>query len=451
METSNILIILLYFAVVFGIAFWVKKRETLKEYLIAGRKIGILQTAASITAVIGGMLLVGQAALAYDLGFGAMWFWIGFALGMILLGLAAKKLKPLADEHKFLTISDYIFTKFDYKSGVLSSIIFFIAFFALLTGQFIAGGSLFGPLLGINYSTAVIIMGVGTLFYLLLGGFKAVIKTDFLQFLIMFFVFIFVLFTINIGGFTPEQTSLTNIGSFSIITFLILGIFATFAGADIWQRIFSAKDAETVKKGSWLSALFFVIFGTALTIIGIAAKNNFPNIDSGEALYYGMLQLVPAPLLAIAVVAILAAIMSTIDTELFYLSSSIAKDFFSRRNKTVDEKLVKIIKTSLVVLAIISMLIAIFVSEILLVLFGIVSLILCVSPAIVASLFWKTKSNAVFLSMIGGILGLLYLVISGNFNPDNSIITLPAAVVFLIIGQIVFKKEKGVLKNEIHP
>ena len=401
MELSNILIIVFYFAVVFAIGFWVKKKETTKEYLIAGRKIGVFQTAASIMAVVGGMLLVGQAALAYDLGFGAMWFWIGFALGLVFLGFAAKKIKPIADEHNFLTISDYIFTKFDYKSGVLAAIIFFIAFFALLTSQFIAGGSLFGPLLGINYPTAVIIMGAGTLFYILLGGFKAVIKTDFLQFLIMFFVFIFVLFTINIGGFAPEQVSLTDVGSFSILTFLILGIFATFAGADIWQRIFSAKDVQTVKKGSWISALFFVIFGTALTVLGIAAKNNFPNIDSGEALYYGMFKLVPGPLLGIAVVAILAAIMSTIDTELFYLSSSIAKDFFSRREKTVDEKLVKIIKTSLVVLAIISMIIAIFVSEILLVLFGTASLILCVSPVIVASLFWKIKSNAAFLSMIG--------------------------------------------------
>nr|MCK4930278.1 hypothetical protein [Nanoarchaeota archaeon] len=142
----------------------------------------------------------------------------------------------------------------------------------------------------------------------------------------------------------------------------------------------------------------------------------------------------------IAVVAILAAIMSTIDTELFYLSSSIAKDFFSRRKKVVNEKLVKTIKVSLVGVAIISMLISIFVSEIILVLFGIVSLLLCVSPVIVASLFWKIKNNAAFISMIGGVLGFLFLIVTGNFNPENSIITLPAAILFLIIGQIVFKK-----------
>ncbi len=436
----NINLIVLYFLVVLMIGLWARKRETTKEFLIAGRKVGTWQTAASIMAVVGGMLLVGQAALAYDMGFGAIWFWVGFSLGLICLGLAAKKIKTLADEHNFLTISDYIFTKFDYKTGILSAIIFFIAFFALLVGQFIAGGSLFAPLLGISYPAAVLIMGFVTLSYLLLGGFKAVIKTDFIQFLIMFFVFIFILFTINVGTFAPEQIDFINIGSFSIIAYLVLGIFAVFAGADVWQRIFSAKDVKTVRKGSYIAAILFIIFGVALTIIGIAARNNFPNIDSSQALYYGLLQLIPASLVGIVVIAILAALMSTIDTELFYLSSSIAKDFFYRRNKIMEDKIAKIIKISLIGLAIVSMMIAIFVSQILLILFGIISLILCVSPIIVASLFWKIKNNAAFLSLIGGLLAVVFLIITGTFNPDNIALVFPAAAVFLIIGQIFFKK-----------
>jgi len=105
----NINLIILYFLVVFFIGLWIRKKETVKDFLIAGRKVGTLQTAASMMAVVGGMLLVGQAALAYDIGFSAVWFWVGFGLGLICLGLAAKKLKTLADKHNFLTISDYIF------------------------------------------------------------------------------------------------------------------------------------------------------------------------------------------------------------------------------------------------------------------------------------------------------------------------------------------------------
>lgn len=438
---STIILVLVYFIIVFAIGWWVKKRETREEYLIAGRKVGTFQTAASILAVVGGMLLVGQAALAYDIGFGAVWFWVGFALGLVCLGLAAKKLKSIADKNGFLTISDYVFTKFDYKTGTLAAIIFFVAFFSLLVGQFIAGGSLFAPLFGINYATAVIILGGGTLIYLLLGGFKAVVKTDFLQFLIMFFVLIFVLFTIDIGGFAPEQVNLMNVGGLSVVAYVVLGIFGFFVAGDIWQRIFSAKNIKTARRGSYIAAVLVIIFGIALTIIGIAAKNNFPDIASNEALYYGLLQLVPASLVGVAIIAILAAIMSTIDTELFYLSSSIAKDFFYRKNRMVNDKLVKIIKVSLVILAVISMIIAIFVSEILLILFGMISLILCISPMIVASLFWNIKNNAAFFSMIGGLISLGVLIISGNFSPDNIAVIFPAAVVFLIIGQIVFKRK----------
>jgi Na+/proline symporter len=440
LSSLNVSLIVLYFLVVLIIGLWARKRETTKEFLIAGRKIGTWQTAASIMAVVGGMLLVGQATLAYDMGFGAIWFWIGFALGLVCLGLAARKIKTLADEHNFLTISDYLFTKFDYKTGILGAVIFFIAFFALLVGQFIAGGSLFAPLLGINYPLAVVIMGVGTLAYLLLGGFKAIIKTDLLQFLIMFFVFIFILFTIDIGGVSSEQIDLMNIGGFAIIAYLVLGVFAVLSAGDIWQRVFAAKDVKTVRKASYISAILFIIFGIALTLIGIAAKNNFPSIDSSQALYYGLLQLIPVSLLGIAIIAILAALMSTIDTELFYLSSSIAKDFFYRRNKIMDEKLVRILKLSLVGVAIVSMLVAIFVTEILLILFGIISLILCVSPVIVASLFWKIKNNAAFLSMVGGLFAVMTLFATGTFSPDNVVVVFPAAVIFLILGQIFFKR-----------
>lgn len=440
LSSGNIFLIILYFAVVFGIGLWARKKETPDEYLLAGRKVGLFQTAASILAVIGGVVLVGQAALAFDLGFGVMWFWVGMAIGFIFLGLTAKKVKDIADRRGFLTISEYILYKFDKKNATLASIILFLAFFALLSGQFIAGGNLFAPLLNISYPSAVIILGVGTLFYLFLGGFKAVIKTDLLQFLIMFFVSIFLLFNINLGEYTPEQTDILAIGGQTIAFFLIMGTFLIFSSADIWQRIFAAKSVQVAKRASYLSAGLFIVLGTTLSLIGIAAKNNFPGIDSGEALYYGMFQLLPAPLLGLAVIVILAAIMSTIDTELFYLSSSVAKDLLPKKKDRTPEGVIKTVRKSLIILAAISMLIAIFISDIILLLFALISLALVVSPIIISSLFWKIKNNAAFLSMLAGLVVFIALMISGELTPDTAIVTLPVAVVFLVIGQLIFKK-----------
>lgn len=442
MELSaiNIFLIVFYFVLVFGIGFWVRKKETAEEYILAGRKVGLIQTTASILAVIGGVVLVGQAALAFDTGFGAMWFWVGMSLGFVFLGLSVKKVKSIADEKGFLTISEYILHKFDRRNSLLASIILFLAFFALLTGQFIAGGNLFAPLLNISYSGAVIIIGVGTLSYLLLGGFKAVIKTDFLQFLIMFFVSIFLLFNINLGEYSPEQLDVFAAGGGTVAIFLIMGTFIIFSSADIWQRIFAAQSVQIAKKASYLSAALFIILGATLSLIGIAAKNNFPDINSSEALYYGMFQLLPTPLLGLAVIVILAAIMSTIDTELFYLSSSIAKDLLPKKKEATPKEIASIIRKSVIVLAIISMSVAIFVSDVLLLLFALVSLALAVSPVIIGSLIWKIKSNAAFLSMLAGLVAFAVLMVSGELTPDTAIITLPTAIVFLIIGQIIFRK-----------
>ena len=266
-------------------------------------------------------MIVAQATLGFEMGIAAVWYFIGIALGMVFLGFCAGKVRKIAIEKNFLTLSDYFMEKFDYKNKILAAIILFIAFFSLLVGQFIAAGSLFSPLLGIHYSASIILMMVTVLIYLLLGGFKAVIKTDLLQFFIMAIVFFSILFVINIGDYAPEQVNISSIGGSYIAIFLLIGAFAILSGPDIWQRIFSAKDSKTAKNASFLSAALFLIFGTVLTIIGIAAKNNFSGIKPEEALYYGLFQLIPLPLIGIAIIFILAAIMSTIDTELFYLSS----------------------------------------------------------------------------------------------------------------------------------
>lgn len=444
---GNILLIAIYFIIVFAIGFWVKRKETVREYLNADRKIGLLQTTASIVAVMGGMILVAQATLGFEMGIAAAWYFVGFALGMVFLGLCVGKIKKMSLEKNFLTLSDYFLEKFDQKNRILSSIIIFITLFALLVGQFIAAGSLFSPLLGINYSIAVLLIMVSVLVYLSLGGFNAVVKTDVLQFFIMVIVFCLVLFIVDLGDYTPEQINITSIGGSYIVIFLILGIFAVLPAADIWQRIFAAKDTKTARNASFLSAGLFLVFGIVLTIIGIAAKNNFPNIRPEEALYHGLFGLIPLPLVGIAVVFILAAVMSTIDTELFYLSSSISKDFLADKFDTSDEKLAKNIRKYILILALISAFTAILFSNILTIVFGIISLSLAISPVLGASFFWKIKNNAAFLSMLAGVISFMILVITGNFNPDNSIITLPVAIIFLIIGQIIFKK-KDKLKNK---
>ena len=93
----------------------------------------------------------------------------------------------------------------------------------------------------------------------------------------------------------------------------------------------------------------------------------------------------------------------------------------------------------MIILVFVAILVAIFVRDIITVLFGLASFGLSLSPAIVGSLFWKLKPKAVFSSMLGGVLTFFALIVLGQFNPNNAVATLPGALIFLIIGQIIFK------------
>ena len=309
----GIVLVVAYFAIIWVVGLLSARKESTGDYLIASRKVGLLQTTASIVAVMGGMVIIAQSALAFEMGVKATWYWVGIALGMVGLGLAVKKIKRLADKNKFLTLSDYFFERFDNKTRVLCAVVLFIALYAVLVGQFIAAGSLFSPLLGISYPVAVMIMAAATLIYLVAGGFKAVIRTDFIQFIIMIIIFAFIPFSIDVGRFVPEHITFESTGGSLIFIFIVMGFFAVISGPEAWQRVFASRSTRTARNACFLSAILFLVFGISLTIIGISAKNHFPYIDSNLSLFYGLFKLVPAPLISIVIVALLAAIMSTID------------------------------------------------------------------------------------------------------------------------------------------
>lgn len=436
----------MYFVAVIAIGYWSGKRENKQDFIIASRKVGVLRSSASMFAILGGEILIAQAAISYVYGIAAMWVWIGVALGAVCLGLAVGKIKPAADKNEHLTLSEYFHHKWGKRSSFIAAIIIFVGIFALLSMQFMAVGSLVAPLFNWSYSLVVIITGGVVLIYLLLGGYKAVINTDFVQAALMIVIVIILAAVVPLGSFSASDFNLFSLSAGIIVSFLFLGICTMFVAADLWQRIYSARDVKTARKSLWLTAALFLIFGFAITIIGISAGNNFPNADPNNAFYLGMSSLIPVSLLGIALVLVLAAVMSTIDTEVFVLASSVAKDFIGRRKKLNEDEIMKIIRVSMIVLTVLSVVFAILVRDIMGVLFTLLSLTLSLSPAIIASLFWKLKSKAVLVSLIAGVLAFLVLFAIGQLTAENAVVTFPAALIFLIIGQIFFKKDKETIK-----
>ena len=408
-----------YFVSIYVIGLWTKRRETTSEFLIANRSVGTFLTTASVSAVIGGVFLGSVSALAFELGLGALWLVTGFAAGLGLLGIVAARIKFIADENDFLTLSDYLFSKFDSRTGYLGAAILFAAFLFLLAGQFIVGGQLFAVLFSIEYPVAVIAMGVATLAYLLLGGFKAVIRTDLLQFAVMLLVFV-LLVPLNMDTKQIDlEWNIASPGLLGMASLFLSGVAGCFMGADIWQRVYSARTSRVARTSLLLSATVWLVFGVCLILLGIAAHGD-PNVTADRALFYGLFELLPQQLAGFATVALLAALMSTIDTEVFLLGSSVAKDFISKSRELSQGSLTQVVRVAMVGVAVPAMTIAIYWPNVLEVLFVFSSLMLALFPAVLGSLFWPVQPTTAFLSMlVGGVLLGLGLLL-GWSSPDSA-------------------------------
>lgn len=448
-EMENLLLVTGYLLVCILIGFLSFKKRSHDSFLIANRKVKIFPLVATLCAgFIGGGELVTFTALSFEYGISSIWMFVGASIGLFIFpSLIGKKLKPLADEKEFHTLSDYFYHKFGKRSGLISAIIIFIMFIALLIVQFIAGGKILSAISGWPYIYSVLIMGAIILLYLMLGGFSSVVKTDVFQFFVMIILAIVLIFSFTKPILiTSPQVNLFSVGLGQIIGFSLIGLFILLVSADVWQRAYASASKKSFKIGFYLAGFVLLIMGVTISLIGIVTKNNFPLIESQEALYYGFTHLLPTGLLAFALIFILASIMSSADTYVFVTAMNISKDLFSNHKNLIKSKLVRSTRTSIFALTIFSIVVAIFIQNIIDVVFSVVAIGLALSPALVGSFIWKLKEKAVFYSMLFGFISAIILILVGYITPETSVITLPVSLVVLIFGQIFFRNKQNLEK-----
>lgn len=437
----DLLAMLLYFGIVLIIGFVSSRKQTGEGFLIADRKLNCWNLIATICAsFLGGGVLIAFTAYVYQFGLSAIWFFTGISAGLLIFLFLYKKLKALADEKKFYTLSDYFYLRYGKRVGLLSAIIIFIWAFCLILMQFIAGGRVLATISGFSYQTSVFIMGIVVFIYLVLGGFRAVVKTDIFQYLIVLLMGFVIMFSLKKDlKLLPEQFNLMRMGLSQSIAFLFIGAFNIVVSADLWQRIYAAKNSRHAKIGIIGSAVLIIIVGLILSVIGLAAKNNFPDIVPDEALVYGVSRLLPSGLLGLGLVVLFAVIMSTLDTMLFIVSMNISQDVVSHYKKLSRETLVKTTRYSIFILAFIGMLIAVFVQNIITVGLALTGIGLSLAPTILASFHLNLKPRAVFMSALAGLASIAVVLGAGVVGPETSVASLPVSAIFLWIGQKVFK------------
>jgi len=412
--------------------------------MIAERKVHGIQVAATMSASsFDGATLAIYLAYVYQYGFSAIWLFIGIAIGFIFVRKYAWRIKQRADELKVYSMPEYFFRVLGKKNGLMFSLFIVIQFFLLLTVNFIISGKVLAAIFPIPYYLAVLIGGLIILTYLLLAGFKAVVRTDFFQMVIMFIM------TLSVGIFLFGKTeipvaefNLGTLGVGNILGFLILAGVGIMATPDLWQRIFATKDEKNLRRGLNYSAVLLLILGVVISIVGLATKQFFPSIAPEDALVTGFSHLLPFGFKEFGMVLLYAVALSSSDTATFVISSIFTRDLKNYFKKYSEESMKKLTRFFMIIFIVLAMLIGIFYQNIMALGFSLAGLGLALFPVIFGSFYWKLKQRAVFWSLVLGFLSVLTLFVTNQLNPQNAVLPLPVVLISLFIFQKLFKAEQ---------
>lgn len=453
--------------------YFYRRTNDLSDYILGGRKLNAWVTSLSAQASdMSGWLLLGLPGYAYLAGLESFWLLLGLLIGTYVNWkfVAARLRKYTEIAGNSITLPDYFENRFRTKSNRIRiiSAIFILFFFLIYTSSgFVAGAKLFSSVFNISYISALIIGFIIIVGYTFLGGFLAVSWTDVIQGTIMFFAIIFVpIFAIiDNGGF---QFTLTEIivlnpnylniltdsdGNFlSLITiFSLLGWgLGYFGQPHILARFMAIENANEVPKARKIAmywVTFSLIFAVILGMVGYAIfPNNLISNDS-ERIFIVMVEQLINPLFAgVLLAAILAAIMSTADSQLLVASSALTEDIYRTvfRKTASQKELVWVSRSFVVLIAIIALIIGLDQNSSVLdlVSYAWAGFGATFGPVIILSLFWKgiTEKGALSGIIIGGVTIIVWKNLSGGIFELYEIIP---GFLLAFLGIIVFSKKEG--------
>jgi sodium/proline symporter len=333
-----------------GIYFY-KKTTSIEDYLLGGRNMGSWVTALSAQASdMSGWLLMGLPGAIYLSGVNQSWIAIGLFIGTWLNWvLVAPRLRIYTEKTQALTLSTFFEERFKDPTGLLriiSAIIILVFFTIYASSGLVGAGKLFESMFNINYTVAVIVGAVIMIMYTFLGGFMAVCWTDLVQGTLMFFAIICVpaIALSHAGGVDGVSaaiaaknisTSLFSNGSGPISFLAIVSTMAWglgyFGQPHILARFMSIRSVKDLPKSITIAIIWVFISLTGAVIIGLIAIPLFPQLADGnqEKVFIYMIEKLFNPWVGgILLAAILAAIMSTIDSQLLVSSSALTEDFY---------------------------------------------------------------------------------------------------------------------------
>ena len=385
METGTILALAIYFLLMLAIGFYAYRQSStnLSEYMLGGRKLGPAVTALSAGASdMSGWLLMGLPGALYISGISQIWIAVGLVLGAwanyLFLAPRLRVYTEIAQDS--ITLPDYFEHRFadTTRSLRLISALVIVIFFTLYTASgVVAGGKLFETVFQLDYFYGLALTVSVVILYTLLGGFLAVSMTDFVQGIIMFLALVIVpIVTIDVvGGIDPVLSIVGSLQPSHLDIFAgtsVLGIISLmawglgyFGQPHIIVRFMAIRSVSDfpVARRIGMSWMIISLLGAVATgFVGIAyVQQTSTTLNDPETIFIMLSQMLFHPFITgFLLAALLAAVMSTISSQLLVTSSALTQDFYKTFfNKTAsDEHLVMMGRLSVLLVAIVAVVIA---------------------------------------------------------------------------------------------
>lgn len=375
----------LYFALMIGIGIYAyfKQKNDVEGFVLGGRNLGPAVTALSAGASdMSGWLLLGLPGYMYASGVVSIWIALGLTIGAFANYLiVAPRLRVFTEvADNAVTLPDYFSNRFHDKSHLLRimSAVVIILFFTVYTAaSLVAGGKLFESSLNLSYALGLWVTAGVVVVYTLFGGFLAVSMTDFVQGVIMLIAMLLVPFVAfnAVGGVSeglavaevanPEVFNWTNgVTAMGIISLMAWGL-GYFGQPHIIVRFMAIRSVKDVPVATAIGMGWMILSLIGALMVGLAGiayiSKTGMELKDPETIFLVFSQVLFHPLVSgFLLAAILAAIMSTISSQLLVVSSSLTRDIYKLflDKEASEARQVQVGRVSVIVVAIIAVLLA---------------------------------------------------------------------------------------------
>ncbi|HYW95513.1 MAG TPA: sodium:solute symporter family protein [Bacteroidales bacterium] len=459
-----------------GLYFY-RKNESSDDYYVGSRNMGSLHIGLSVVATdVGGGFSIGLGGLGFVMGLAGSWMLFA---GLVGAWLAAVILVPrvhkLSGQHEFQTFPQ-LFGKFYSKEvAIIAAVISAIGYLGFTSSQILAGAKLASASFnGLERNEALLIMGAVAVIYTALGGLKAVIYTDTIQWIVLLGGLIFIGLPLSIhelGGWQairdtlPDSFfSLSNISWQNIVNWMITIIPIWFIGMTLYQRIYASKSIKSAKRAWFIAGLFeYPIMAFVGVLFGLFARAGFEhgifnqyevmksNIDPEIGLPLLLRHIMPVGLMGLMMSAYFSAIMSTADSCIMAASGNVLTDLLGWHTR---ENTVSLSRIVTVVVGALSMLIAMKMPNVLeLMLYSYAFMVSGLFVPMMGLLFMKKISNgAALLSMIIGGFTTISLIISNlelPFHLDPNIFGISLSIISYFLFSAMLETKVNEMRKKI--